>query len=111
MNALANLTDDEMELALDKAIAVRAERARIRQQLKSAQISGYSVLTRFKMYPDDHVIAGMRVRDFLRAQPGIGPTLAGKLMDHLGIHPNRRLQGLGKNQLAALLIEFGPSDE
>lgn len=103
MSGLQSLSDDELELALDRSIATRSERTRIKQQLKNAEVGPTSVLLRIKTNP---VIGGLKVRDFLRALPGVGSSRADVIMDRLGIAPNRRLRGLGKNQLKALTIEF-----
>ena len=44
----------------------------------------------------------MKVKAFVNALPGFGKVKTEKLMEELGIPAERRLQGLGSNQMAAL---------
>jgi guanylate kinase len=54
------------------------------------------------------VIAKMRVADLLAALNGVGKIRASAIMERLNISPTRRIQGLGKHQIAALTAEFVP---
>ena len=45
----------------------------------------------------------VRVRDLIRALPGVGEVATDEVMTRLSIAENRRVQGLGANQLAGLL--------
>jgi ribosomal protein S13 len=47
------------------------------------------------------------VKSLLESLPGVGKVKAGKLMDEIGIADNRRVQGLGAQQKAALLEHLG----
>ena len=47
------------------------------------------------------------VRKVLLALPGVGPVAADQAMEEIIILPNRRIQGLGHLQRAALLARFG----
>jgi ribosomal protein S13 len=44
----------------------------------------------------------------LMSLPGINGAFADYILDTLGIEHTRRIRGLGRNQLAALIAEFAP---
>lgn len=96
---LPQLTLEERREALRKAMEMRRRRARLRNDLKSGALTLQQVLAR----ADDEVIARMRVFYLLTSLPQIGKVTAQRIMDELGIAPNRRVQGLGKRQIEALL--------
>ncbi|MGI6082584.1 MAG: integration host factor, actinobacterial type [Limnochordia bacterium] len=100
--ALPKLTAEEKLKALEKAQSVRSRRAAIREDLKSGKITLREVLQR----SDDEVIAKMRVTYLLQSLPQIGKVTSRRIMDEIGIHENRRVQGLGKRQINALLEKF-----
>ncbi len=52
---------------------------------------------------DDVHIAKMKVVALLEALPKVGKVKARRIMDEVGIADNRRIQGLGAQQRAALL--------
>lgn len=52
---------------------------------------------------DEPAIAKLKVLALLEALPGLGKVKARRLMDEIGIADNRRVQGLGPQQRAALL--------
>ncbi len=52
---------------------------------------------------DDPVVGRMKVKAFVSALPGYGKVKTEKLMEELGIPADRRLQGLGSNQMKSLL--------
>ena len=49
----------------------------------------------------------MRVSALLESLPGVGKVRAKQIMERLSISENRRVGGLGANQIAALEREFG----
>lgn len=51
---------------------------------------------------ENPVIGRMKVKAFVNALPGYGKVKTEKLMEELGIPAERRLQGLGSNQMQAL---------
>ena len=57
---------------------------------------------------NDDVIAHAKVVDVLKALPRVGAVRADRVMERLDIAPNRRLRGLGRHQVAALVTEFAP---
>ena len=56
---------------------------------------------------DDVHIAKMKVVALLEALPKVGKVKARRIMDEVGIADNRRIQGLGAQQRAALLERLG----
>lgn len=101
--ALPQLTPDEKREALKKAQHVRQQRAHIRKQLKTGELTVSEVLQR----TDDEIIAKMRVTYLLQSLPQVGKVTTQKIMDDIGIHESRRVQGLGKRQAAALIERLG----
>jgi hypothetical protein len=97
------LTTEQRRAALEKAAAVRRERAVVKNRLKH---SGTSLADVLKSGQQDEVVGKMRVLDLLQSMPGLGKVRARNLMDRIGISPTRRVRGLGANQIAALEREF-----
>jgi len=56
---------------------------------------------------DDVHIAKMKVVALLEALPKVGKVKARRIMEEIGIADNRRIQGLGAQQRAALLERLG----
>lgn len=100
--ALPKLTVEEKLKALEKAQNMRSQRAAIREDLKSGKISLRDVLAQ----SEDEVIAKMRVAYLLQSLPQVGKVTSRRIMDEIGIHESRRVQGLGKRQIDALLEKF-----
>lgn len=98
---LPTLTADEKRKALEKAQAMRRERADLRKQLKKGEIKLEEVLDR-----DDPVVARMKVSYLLKSLPRVGKVKAERIMQEVGINESRRVQGLGKRQKQALLARF-----
>ncbi|HZJ07662.1 MAG TPA: integration host factor, actinobacterial type [Nocardioidaceae bacterium] len=105
--ALPPLTPEQRQAALDKAAASRRERAEVKNRLKH---SGASIVDVLAQGHHNDVIGKMRVLDLLQAMPGLGKVRASQMMDRLNISANRRVRGLGANQVAALEREFGARD-
>lgn len=97
------LTAEQRRAALEKAAAVRRERAAVKNRLKH---SGASLTEVLQVGQKDDVVGKMRVVDLLQSMPGLGKVRARNLMDRVGISPTRRVRGLGVNQIAALEREF-----
>lgn len=100
---LPKLTRNEKLQALQKAQAMRSQRADIRGRLKSGRMTLRDVLGN----ADDEVIGRMRVSYLLQSLPQIGKVTSRRIMDEIGIHEKRRVRGLGKRQVAALLEKLG----
>jgi len=75
----------------------------VKQGLRTGELSLAEVLTTAET---DDVIAHTKVVDVLKALPRVGAVRAERVMDRLDIAPNRRLRGLGRHQIAALVSEF-----
>lgn len=103
MVALPKLTPDEKRRALQKAQEMRSKRAEVREQLKKGRLSLREVLNN----ANDEVVGKMRVAYLLQSLPQVGKVTSRKIMDEIGIHESRRVQGLGKRQIGALLEKLG----
>ncbi|MFF2226905.1 integration host factor, actinobacterial type [Streptomyces globisporus] len=84
--------------ALDKAAAVRRERAVLLSELKSGSVAIGDVLARA-----DRTVGMTRVKRLVVALPGTGPAKGEQLLRSLGIDGDRRLQSLSKQQREELL--------
>ena len=93
--ALPTLTDEQRKAAMDKALEVRRHRAAVKAKIKAGELAIDDVV-------GDPDCARMRVSEMLRSLPGIGKAHAASIMALAGVPENRRLQGLGSRQLAAL---------
>ena len=56
---------------------------------------------------DDRNVAKLKVVSMLESLPGVGKVKARRVMEDVGIADNRRVQGLGAQQRAALLEQLG----
>ncbi|MGI6611486.1 MAG: integration host factor, actinobacterial type [Limnochordia bacterium] len=100
--ALPKLTVEEKRRALEKAQNMRSQRAAIREDLKSGKLSLRDVLAQ----SENEVVAKMRVVYLLQSLPQVGKVTSRRIMGEIGIHESRRVQGLGKRQIDALLEKF-----
>lgn len=96
------MTPEQREAALAKAAAARAARADIKARLKMGSLTLAEALS-----SDDDNIAKIKVVSLLEALPKLGKVKARRIMEEIGIADNRRVQGLGAQQRAALLERLG----
>jgi len=97
-----SLSPEQRAAALEKAKEARAARAEIKGRLKMG------TLTLAKALDSDDVNVGkLKVVSLLESLPGVGKVKARKVMEDIGIAENRRVQGLGAQQRAALLAALG----
>ena len=96
--ALPQLTDEQRKEALEKAAKARHERAELRENIKSGNVSLEEVLN-----SDDPIASRMKVSALIESLPGYGKAKANKIMEDLGISPSRRVKGLGARQREQLL--------
>ncbi len=96
------LTPEQRAAALVKAAEARAARAEIKARLKMGSMSLQEALD-----SDDPNVGKLKVVSMLESLPGVGKVKARRLMDDVGIAPNRRVQGLGAQQRKSLLSELG----
>lgn len=101
--ALPTLTPEEKRRALQKAQEMRTKRAEVREKLKQGKMTLREVLDQI----EDEVVGKMRVAYLLQSLPQVGKVTSRKIMDEIGIHESRRVQGLGKRQIGALLAKLG----
>lgn len=96
------LTPEQRAAALAKAAEARAARAEVKNKLKIGSLSLAEALG-----SSDPTIGKLKVVSLLESLPGVGKVKARRLMDEIGIADNRRVQGLGQQQRAALLEHLG----
>lgn len=96
--AVPNLSTEERAKALEKAQEMRTKRMELRKELKAGKTTLEEVLKR-----DDEIVARMKVKYLLESLPNVGKITAVSIMEEIGINESRRIQGLGKRQLAELL--------
>ena len=96
------LTPEQRAAALAKAAEARTARADLRARLKMGSLTLKDALA-----SDDANIARLKVVSLLESLPGVGKVKARRVMEEIGIADNRRVQGLGAQQRAALLDQLG----
>ena len=96
------LTPEQRAAALAKAAEARAARAEVKARLKMGSLSLAEALT-----ATDATIGKLKVVSLLESLPGVGKVKARRIMEEIGIADNRRVQGLGAQQKAALLEQLG----
>jgi hypothetical protein len=98
------LTDEQRKAALEKAAAARKARAEIKERLKMGSLSLSEL---FDLADKDETVGKIKVLALLESLPGVGKVKARRVMEDIGIAETRRVQGLGAQQRAKLLDEFG----
>ncbi|XCB30101.1 integration host factor, actinobacterial type [Arcanobacterium hippocoleae] len=101
---LPKLSDEQRKAALEKAAAVRKERARLKKDLKDGNLKLSEVLGAGK---DSPVAGKLKVSALLTSLPGIGVAKATAIMERIGISESRRVAGLGPHQAEELIKIFG----
>lgn len=101
--ALPMLTPEQRKAALEKAAVARKLRAEVKHRLKHSRATLSEVIQESKA---NEIVAKLRVVDLLQSMPGVGKVRAQEIMQRVGIAGNRRLRGLGANQIKALIAEF-----
>lgn len=96
------LTAEQRAAALAKAAEARAARAEIKARLKMGSLTLKEALD-----SNDSNVGKLKVVSMLESLPGVGKVKARKVMTEIGIADNRRVQGLGAQQRAALLEQLG----
>lgn len=89
--------------ALEAAKVARQERSALKARVRDGSLT-FSAL--IEIAANNPVVAKMRVVELLESIPGYGKVRVQTLMDKCAISPTRRIQGLGKNQMKALLAEL-----
>ena len=98
------LPAEQRQAALAKAAIARRARAEVKDRLKMGSLSLPELFT---LAGTDETIGKIKVLAMLESLPGVGKVKARRVMDDVGIAETRRVQGLGAQQRARLLAEFG----
>jgi hypothetical protein len=93
------LSPEQRAAALQKAAEARAAMADVKNRLRMGSLTLAEALER----SDEPAIGKLKALAMLEALPGLGKVKARRLMEEIGIADNRRVQGLGPQQRAALL--------
>ena len=99
-----SLSADQRQAALEKAAAVRKQRAELKDRLKMGSVSLNELLNQGQ---SDEVDGKMKVLAVLQSLPGLGQVKARRVMEEVGISDTRRVQGLGEQQRRKLLEKLG----
>ena len=99
-----SLSADQRQAALEKAAAVRKQRAELKDRLKMGSVSLNELLNQGQ---SDEVIGKMKVLAVLQSLPGLGQVKARRVMEEVVISDTRRVQGLGEQQRRKLLEKLG----
>lgn len=99
-NPLPLLTPKERAAASQKAIETRRTRMRLKREMKNGELSIASAI-------ELPVMQRMKVFEFIRAIPGIGPNRAREFMLANSIADNRRVGGLSKHRRAHVIALGG----
>lgn len=100
---LPNQTPEARTAALQKAAEARQARALVRHRLK---FGGASITDILMQGQGDDAIGRMKVSALLESMPGIGKVKARAIMEELGVADNRRIRGLGVQQMRAIANYF-----
>ena len=98
------LSPEQRQAALEKAAIARRARAELKERLKMGSITLAELLQEAER---DETVGKTKVLAALEALPGVGKVKARRAMEDIGIAETRRVQGLGAQQRAKLLDEFG----
>lgn len=101
---MPTLTPEQRADALAKATLMRKKRSEVKERLRRGAVTLPQVI---KDAETSDAIAKMKVTALLTSMPGVGKVRAAQIMERIGIAGNRKVRGLGANQRAALLEEFG----
>lgn len=100
---LPSQTPEARAAALQKAASARQTRALVKHRLK---FGGGSITEIMMQGQADDAIGRMKVTALLQSMPGIGKVTAQTIMESLGIADNRRVRGLGVQQMRAIANYF-----
>lgn len=100
---LPDQTPEARSAALQKAGEARQARALVKHRLKFA---GASITDIMLQGQGDDAIGRMKVSALLESMPGVGKVTARSIMEQLGIAENRRIRGLGVQQMRAIARYF-----
>lgn len=99
-NPLPQLTPEQRFAASQKASETRKTRMRLKREMKEGSLSVASAI-------ELPVMQRMKVFEFIRAIPGIGPRRAKEFMLANSIADNRRVGGLSEHRRAQVIALGG----
>lgn len=101
---IPELTKEQRQANLEKAMKMRKERAELRSQLASGVLTVCDLIDLAER--GDKAASGMRVKQMISAMPGYGFKKTQALMHNLHIAESKRVGGLGVNQAQALIAKL-----
>lgn len=101
------LTKEQRQANLEKAMEMRKKRAEIRAKLANGVYTAAIVIRRG--LEGEQAYAGMRVKQLINAMPGYGLKRTQQAMAQIGIAENKRVGGLGPVQAANLIMRLDGS--
>lgn len=99
-NSIPLLSREERSAASQKAIETRRTRMRLKREMKEGNLSLAAAI-------ELPVMRRMKVFEFIRAIPGIGPKRAKEFMLSNSIADNRRVGGLSKHRRGQVIALGG----
>ena len=96
--ALPELTSEQRSAALERACAVRKERADALKSLKAGEITVDDIFSK----DEDIVYGRITAKALIMHLPGVGAAKSAKFLEENRIKPTRRVIGLGSRQRAAI---------
>lgn len=101
--AIPQLSAEQLQAARQAAANARRTRAEFKAKVRACEQTLGCALD---LAAEDDILAHVKVVDLLKCVPRVGEKRAAEVMERLEIAPNRRLRGLGRNQVAGLKAEF-----
>ena len=98
------LTKEQRQANLEKAMEMRKKRTEIRAKLANGTYDAATVVRRG--LEGEQAYAGMRVKQLINAMPGYGFKRTQQIMAQIGISDNKRVGGLGRVQAAKLIMRL-----
>ena len=101
------LTEDDRARAREKALIARRSRARLKTELRVGDLAFVDVVKLARSEGDLGQAAGrLRIGDVLLSLPGVGQARADAILVSAGVSGQRRLRGLGHQQINRLISEL-----
>ena len=103
MTSVPVLTSVQRQAARNAACNARRARAELKEKVAKGELDLAQAL---QLAREDKVLGLCPVFSLLKALPRVGDKRAAKAMERHQIAANRRLRGLGRNQIAGLIEDF-----
>jgi hypothetical protein len=100
-------TPEQRQEALDEALRVRRERAKLKQKVSKSPTMVLELLDVGHRGTGDKIAGGLRIGDLLEAVDGIGPKLSAKMLESAGVDDaSLRLDRLTNKEVAGIKEAF-----